>query len=297
MFISVVIPSYNSEATIANCLDALKKQSYTGKYEIIVADSSIDLTPQIISEYYPDVTLIRFDKKTDPGTARNKGIGKAKGNIIAFVDSDCEPLPGWLEHIATAHMSRYRVVGGVVMNGNGMDDWTGAAGYMAEFREFLPGQSKREVRHIPTCNISYKKEVFDEYGYFQGNYYPQEDLLYNYSLTRKGEKIFLDPLIIVKHHHRSGFGEFINHQRKIGKTTAKVLRAIHLPGSFIARQPIPWTIAIPFLPIIKFVRTIMEFLRSNPKFLAGVPLAMPILFVGLVWWAIGFTEGVFHRRI
>ena len=76
--LSVIIPSYNSEKTIRKCLDSLLDQTYEGEYEIIVVDSSDDKTPQIVTSLYPKVKLVHFRNKTDPGKARNIGIGRQK---------------------------------------------------------------------------------------------------------------------------------------------------------------------------------------------------------------------------
>ena len=211
--ISVIIPSYNSESTIQKCLDSLINQSYGGEYEIILVDSSVDSTPQIVSSQYPRIKLTHFDKKTDPGTARNIGIEESKGDLIALIDSDCVAAHDWLEKIDWTHKSHYNIVGGVVNNGNANDDIVAWAGYIAEFRDFLPEQPKREVMHIPTCNISYKKDIFTKFGYFKGEFYPQEDLVYNYNLWENGEKILLDPGIQVAHHHRSVLRDFLFHKK------------------------------------------------------------------------------------
>jgi len=295
--ISVIIPSYNSQDTIEKCLDSLSNQSYKDSYEIILVDSSIDKTPQIVSSHHPDIKLIHFSKKTDPGTARNMGIREAKGDILAFTDSDCVPSRDWLERMAAAHQSAYRVIGGVVRNGNTDNNSIALAGYMAEFREFLPGRLVREVAHVPTCNISYKKQVFLDYGLFRGEYYPQEDMVYNCRLAEKGVKILFDPAIEVYHIHRSSLKGFLAHQRKIGIVTPMVLLNTRLSGSFIARYPIPWALLIPFLPVIKFLRTIIVFLFRQPKAIVRRPLAMLILGVGLVWWTVGFTRGIYTSRL
>ena len=165
--ISIIIPSYNSQSTIRGCLNSVLNQSYVDEYEVILVDSSVDDTPKIVKEYYPRVRLIHFDQKTDPGTARNFGIQESSGDLIAFIDSDCIAAHNWLERIAQTHGTQYNIVGGVVTNGNPTDDLIGWAGYLAEFREFLPELPREEVKHIPTCNISYKRVVFERYGYFQ----------------------------------------------------------------------------------------------------------------------------------
>jgi glycosyltransferase involved in cell wall biosynthesis len=293
--ISVVIPSYNSENTIKKCLDSLLRQSYLGDYEIILVDSSSDKTPNIVSSDYPQVRFFHLEKKTDPGTARNIGIQQAKGQLIAFIDSDCFAAPDWLEKIDSAHKSRYSIVGGVVKNANEEDDLIGWAGYIAEFRESIPELPKQEVSHIPTCNISYKRKVFDEFGVFQGKYYPQEDLIYNFNISRNGEKILLDPMIQVYHHHRSKLKDFLFHQIKIGTVTSILLKEIPLQGSSIARNPVLAAFVIPFLPAVKFTRTLSVFLRLQPQSIAKRPLVVLVFALGLVFWGFGFARGIYKK--
>jgi glycosyltransferase involved in cell wall biosynthesis len=294
--ISVIIPSYNSENTIAGCLDAIQNQEYKEPYEIILVDSSIDRTTEIVSLNYPEINFTHLDKKTDPGTARNIGIKKARGDLIAFIDSDCVASPDWLVRIAAAHNSDYNVVGGSVKNGNHENDMVAWAGYLAEFREFLPGKPKIEVNHIPTCKISYKKEIFDKYGMFKGEYYPQEDLIFNYNLRKNGEKILSDSSITVSHNHRSDMKSYINHQMKIGRITSKVLKILDLEGSFIARNPLIAAIVIPFLPFIKFFRTVIAFCKYKPQVVTRRPLSLIIFAVGLLFWIFGFTGGLLDSK-
>lgn len=293
--ISIIIPSYNSENTVEGCLRSLRMQSYRGEYEIILVDSSCDRTPEIVSENFPEVELIHLEKKTDPGTARNIGIKEAKGDVLALIDSDCIAAHDWLEKIETAHRSPHGAIGGVVKFGNQKDNPVAWAGYIAEFREFLPEQPKREVIHIPTCNISYKSRIFCKFGFFQGEYYPQEDLVFNYNLRKNGERILMDPAIQVFHIHRSGLKEFLNHQKKIGTITSKVLKVIQSEGSFIARNPNLAPFLIPLLPMVKFSRTVLVFLRFQPESITKRPLVLLLFALGLVYWVIGFTRGVYEK--
>jgi len=290
--ISIVIPSYNSENTIKTCLGSLLTQSYSGDYEIILIDSSIDDTPRIVTSDYPSIRFIHLDQKTDPGTARNIGIGEAKGDLIAFIDSDCIAAHDWLGSICSAHKSPYNIVGGVVNNANHQEDLVGWAGYISEFREFLPEQPGREVTHIPTCNISYKRRVFRKFGLFQGEYYPQEDLVYNYNLRKNGERILLDPAIQVYHHHRSKLKDFLAHQNKIGAVTSTVLKQIPLQGSLIARNPLLAAFFVPFLPAVKFIKTLSVFLRFQPQAITKRPRVVLVFALGLVFWGFGFARGI-----
>jgi glycosyltransferase involved in cell wall biosynthesis len=294
--LSVIIPSYNSENTIRKCVESILNQAFSGEHEVILVDSSADRTPHIVSSMYPLVKLIHLERKTDPGTARNIGLAEARGDVIAFIDSDCVAARDWLAKIEEAHRSSYNVVGGSVQNGNDVNSLVAWAGYISEFREFIPEQHKKEVNHIPTCNISYKKGIFRRYGMFQGKYYPQEDLVFNHNLSLRGEKILFDPAIQVYHHHRTKLKDYFAHQRKIGSVTSRVLRKIELEGSFIPRHPFAALFVLPFLPIIKFMRTLSVFFRYQPGTIMRRPGALGIFGLGLICWAAGFAQGMFEKN-
>lgn len=295
--VSIIIPSYNSEETILNCLHSLEQQTYTKPKEIIVVDSSDDETPNLIAQKFPDVNLIHFDTKTDPGTARNHGIKNSLGDLILFIDSDCVAAPNWIEMLIDYHQKNSDVaaVGGCVVNGNESGDIVGLAGYISEFREFLPEQSQGFVRHLPTLNLSYKKWVFEKYGFFDSRYYPQEDLVFNHTLTARQEKILFVPEVRVRHHHRSDTAHYLRHQKNIGEITARVLRILPLPGSTIAGNKLLFFLLGPFLPVIKLIRTVKVILQKNYKLLVKNPIVFVLLSAGLLYWFTGFTKGVFSK--
>lgn len=92
MFLSFIVPVYNTERYLSECLDSLLTQDIDAHdYEIIcVNDGSKDGSLEILREYarqYPNIKVI--DKKNEGvATARNIGLDAAKGDFIWFVDSD-----------------------------------------------------------------------------------------------------------------------------------------------------------------------------------------------------------------
>ena len=100
--ISVVVPYYDSERFIAGCIESLRAQNgVDGGHEIVFVDNgSRDGSPSIVSRYDEIIHL----RETKPGAyaARNTGIRRARGEIIAFTDADCEVQPDWLESILQA---------------------------------------------------------------------------------------------------------------------------------------------------------------------------------------------------
>ncbi|MDF1489387.1 glycosyltransferase [Tessaracoccus caeni] len=89
--VSVVVPVYNTEAFLAQCLDSLVGQSLEEIEIVVVNDGSPDGSQAIIDEYaerYPDKIVALTQPNGGLGSARNLGIAHATGRYIGFVDSD-----------------------------------------------------------------------------------------------------------------------------------------------------------------------------------------------------------------
>jgi len=97
--ISVVIPAFNEEENIAQCLVSLCHQTVPrNEYEIIVVDGGSKDATCDIARKYADLVFIQTSKKV--GGARNDGVNAAKGGIIATTDADCILPPTWVGRIA-----------------------------------------------------------------------------------------------------------------------------------------------------------------------------------------------------
>jgi glycosyltransferase involved in cell wall biosynthesis len=91
-FISVVIPTYNSENFITKALESVSLQTYNN-YEVIVSDDgSTDDTVGVVKSFFLKCPFkkksLLINKHEGPGAARNKGIKSASGDWISFLDSD-----------------------------------------------------------------------------------------------------------------------------------------------------------------------------------------------------------------
>lgn len=88
--ISIIIPAYNTEKYIGRCLDSVLSQSFTDFEILVVDDGSNDKTGEIVQKYARQDKRISYIKQRHMGTgkARNKGLELARGELIAFIDSD-----------------------------------------------------------------------------------------------------------------------------------------------------------------------------------------------------------------
>ena len=86
---SIVMPCYNSESYLKQCIASVLKQTYINWELIIINDCSTDSSLQIINSFKDHrITVINNLKNIGVGLSRNEGIKEAKGNFIAFLDSD-----------------------------------------------------------------------------------------------------------------------------------------------------------------------------------------------------------------
>ena len=97
-FVSVIIPVFNDTEKLQLCLKALENQTYPQElYEIIVIDNNSDRNITEVTKQFKQVSLTQ-ESKRGSYAARNQGIKIARGDLLAFTDSDCIPTANWLEN-------------------------------------------------------------------------------------------------------------------------------------------------------------------------------------------------------
>lgn len=93
--VSVIIPTYNRDYIVEVAIRSVLEQSYPNLELILVDDGSKDKTPHLVTKY--PLKYVRLPKNFGPSFARNRGIVHAKGELIAFLDSDDYFLPSKIE--------------------------------------------------------------------------------------------------------------------------------------------------------------------------------------------------------
>ncbi len=111
--VSVIVPVYNTARYLAACIEGLLDQDFDpSAYEILAVDNNSTDESASIIERYPRVRLLH-EPKQGSYAARNRGVREAKGEIIAFTDSDCVPERDWLrEGLAGLDASGVEIVVG-----------------------------------------------------------------------------------------------------------------------------------------------------------------------------------------
>jgi len=163
--ISVIIPTFNEEENIAQCLVSLSHQNIPrADYEIIVVDGgSKDATCEIAKKY-ADQVFTQTSKKV--GGARNDGVSAANGDIVATTDADCILPPHWIKTLAEdfADPAVVQIYGPVypIEEGIGNHFSLLLANTFARI-----GYYSKTFYYTLGCNTAFRKEAFNKAGRYR----------------------------------------------------------------------------------------------------------------------------------
>jgi len=235
--VTVIVPVRNGEKTIEPLLESLQKLDYKNdKVEVIIVDGNSSDTTQDIVKKYP-VKLV-VEKRKGLNVARNTGIKKGNGEIVAFTDSDCIVPSNWIAKIVENFKNpQVSCVGGSAKALN--NDFVSQYADNSIVR-LMPFFTKREeldkvkpfFRHPAGCNMAYRRKVAQEVGYFDENIqYGFDEVEFADRVCKAGYKMVLDPNVLVWHKHRSTLVEFLKQNFQYGRGSGLVLRRNRLNDS------------------------------------------------------------------
>ncbi|MFA5929899.1 MAG: glycosyltransferase [Candidatus Micrarchaeia archaeon] len=169
--ISVIVPAYNEEKYIGACLAAIKRQRFTGTYEIVVGDGhSTDHTGRIARDYGARVVEEKFGT---PSGGRYIAAKGARGRIFAFTSSDVQPCQDWLQSICDAFEDKdvAWVVGGVRPFEGNLLEYAGAG-----ILNFLAATLNRVgLAYVNGDNVAARADAYRKCGGFNPRLMTSED--------------------------------------------------------------------------------------------------------------------------
>ncbi|MGQ0791673.1 MAG: glycosyltransferase [Nitrosopumilaceae archaeon] len=220
--LSIIIPTHNSESTIKRCLDSLLSQSIPREqFEIIIVDDgSKDKTVQLANECKADNIIVI--EPCFQGKARNIGAKNAKGEFLAFIDSDCAAKDGWIGSIIS-ELKKLDAVTGPITNGNSQSNvaWTE---YLIEFGGWDEYRQRSPVRFLPGCNQAYKKSAFEKTDGFTETP-SSEDVLFGESLRKAGIIPQFSPMVNIEHLCRTEKEKVLKNMKLLGKYSARTRKS------------------------------------------------------------------------
>lgn len=198
--ISVVVTVRNEERALAQLLDSLLAQE--PPFEVVLVDSeSRDRTLEIASAYAerrPQIVRV-VSQSGSRGIGRNRGVREARGEFVAFTDGDCFADSHWLHGLRAGLTTAPVVAGRTVTVGKP------AYGHLERVELF---QSGYDVTY-PSCNLAYRRTLFERLGGFDPRFITAEDIDLNLRAVRAGAAIRYLPDAVVYHHMRATFLRFL----------------------------------------------------------------------------------------
>jgi glycosyltransferase involved in cell wall biosynthesis len=198
--VSVVVTVRNEARHLAALLDSLLQQE--PPFEVLIIDSnSEDGTLAIARDYearHPGVVRAILMGGTR-GASRNHGVGLARGEAVAFIDGDCVATPGWL-----AALRRGLAQAGIAAGQTEQVGWSAF-----ESLERVELQHKGYDVTYPSCNLAYRKALFQGLGGFDPWFRTAEDIDLNFRAVDQGAHIVFVPGAVVFHRTRSTVWRFL----------------------------------------------------------------------------------------
>ncbi len=224
--VSVIVCSYNGARTLAACLESLGKLNYPAYEIVLVDDGSTDDTAYVAAQF----PQVRYIHQTNHGLshARNTGAAAAKGEVLAYTDSDCMADADWLYYlVGTLVSGDYAGVGGPNITPPA-ENWIQAcvAGAPGGPNHVLLTDTVAE--HIPGCNMAFYRWAFEAVGGFDPEYRKAgDDVDFCWRIQQAGWVIAFSPTAIVWHYRRFTLHAFLKQQDGYGEAES-LLRFKHL---------------------------------------------------------------------
>lgn len=290
MKLSVVIPTQNRADTLKITLEKLMTQEGVD-FEVVVADDgSTDNTEITVSSLKSQArgVEIKYIKQaaSHQGTARNRGVEAATGDIVVFIGDDIFVEPGFLKAHADRH-AEHPEENVVVL---GFSTWDPAlqindymrflesSGWQFGYSFLTPGfvNVAEPYKFFYTSNLSIKRSYFNQERFDESfRVYGWEDVELGYRFWRRhGMKLFYEPKAKAYHHHLTTENDLPRRMQAIGQS-AVLFEALHpevslYPKGF-KRWAIGWASQPWVLKILKAVHQSLYFkVRCWTEFMRGV---------------------------
>lgn len=237
--LSIVIPTHRRPAILSACIEHLERQTVANEIEVIVVSDGHDpATVDAVTKRTWTVPVAFHEiGKSQQGTARNRGVREAKGEIVLFLGDDMFLTPGACEaHLAahgstplTTHSSHAKlaVLGLIewdpVIGITPVMRWLDTTGWQFGYR-FIEQYANacvpegRQHSFTYTGNLSVPADVARETPFLEGlTEYGWEDMVYGMHLRAKGVRLFYAPAAKALHRHHIDLATSLKRMRAIGR--------------------------------------------------------------------------------
>src|SRR5215831_6109133 len=285
--VSVVMPVYNAEATLEECLTKLGQSTFEDFEVVVVDDGCTDRSRDIMGRF--PVRVIPSSGRVGPAAARNLGAQVATGEFLFFIDSDVMVRPDTLALLAEG------------FERTGIDGFCGVQAAEMRYRD-LPSQYKnlwmrwtylRQSGDVPlfyTTAAAIRRDAFLRVGGFDVGYATPnvEDTAFGQKLRRLGVRVRIHPEVEVEHVKQYSLRGMLrtDFMRAVSLTRLKLRHPQDL-GDNNTSVPAGYMAAVP-LSGLAVVALVLGFVTGwMPATITGLLLA-----VGVMGLNAGFLDAV-----
>ena len=226
LLVTVIVPAFNAQDTIAGLIESLLRQEYPkDSLEIIIVDNNSTDKTNEIARRYPVKVL--EEKIQSASSARNTGLRSAMGEIIAWTDSDCIADSAWVwEGIRQIAEGKADMVGGrVKFFGSGRLTLAQRYDSITNMRNEA---YIRDNHFAVTANLFAKRAVFDKIGPFMGEVKSGADAEWTRRAVKAGFRLIYEPRAVVYHPARR-LPELLRKKKRVGTGLIRIWKARGMP--------------------------------------------------------------------
>ena len=268
--VSVIIPVYNEEDSILDCLSSLSLQSHR-QFEIIVVDDGS--TDQSVSKIKDKKIILLKQSHLGPGPAKNLGVKHAKGNIMVFVDADMTFEKNFIKNLTSPIIQKKTI--GTFTKDEFVSNWNNIWARCWNWNQGLE-DNHRIPNDYPDTSPVFRAILKSEFDKVKG--FDNTGFTDDWSLSKKlGFKATLAVNAVCFHRNPETLGEVYNQARWIGKNE-------FIAGNLIRRL---FSIA-RFNPITQLLRSIyiclkfkqLSYLTFSLIYYSGITASVFLSFFG-----------------
>jgi GT2 family glycosyltransferase len=320
--VSIVIPMYNEKDSIVRCLESVQAQDYPAdQIEILVADglSSDGCREQVIDRATQDprIRLLDNPQKRTP-RALNIGIQNATGDVIIILGAHTKIEKDFVrQNIQVMREKNVPCTGGTQKNI--ADTFIQQAIGLAMGSPFgipsAPYRFGKTDQFVDTVvYAAYRRELFDQIGYFDEELLISEDAEFNWRIRKAGHQIYYTPKIVSYYYPRKTVRRLIKQLFRYGILRINVIRKHIDAAKPIHLAPMAMIFSVLLLFALGFINILFwqiligigglyllsvlaASLITGARHGMRYAIVLPLLFIGIhLSWGLGFIAGIFVRR-
>ena len=288
-FFSIVVPTFRRPAPLCRLLESLVHLKYPAtRFQVIVVDDGGGLAFEpILGSFSETLHLVVLSQSNQgPASARNLGARRSEGEILAFIDDDCEADALWLTELSRGfEASGNRIGGGRTINALPMNPYAAASHLLIEYLYCYYNPEFQLGAFFPTNNFAVPRTAFLQLGGFEPVLRFGEDREFCHRWALAGYRFQTLPHALVYHRQCMDFSSFLRLHFCYGRGSFHYRRKVVERGSTPGRLS----------PISFYARLVLAGLRSerSPR---GLRLS-GLLLLSQAANTVGFVSGAVKNVI